>query len=118
MSSRGEVNGSQLMWDDFEDRRIDAAAEARNNMPELEWIGLLVMMSLMWLSVIGIYINHQKCIRRKRMGRTIHERAREAPAHSTTLSAVSAGYRNMPRLPMRPPRMTDIEDDYANICRC
>ena len=24
------------MWDDFEDRRIDAAAEARNNMPELE----------------------------------------------------------------------------------
>ena len=28
------------MWDDFEEKRIIAATEARNNMPELEWIGL------------------------------------------------------------------------------
>ena len=68
----------QKMWDEYEEMRILAAAEARDKMPELERIGLLLMMSLMWIIIMAMYINHQKCVRRKRRGRMIHEHPREA----------------------------------------
>ena len=62
----------QRMWDEYEEKRIMAAAEARDTLPAVEWIGLLMMMSLMWVTIIAMYFNHQRCARRKRRGRTIH----------------------------------------------
>ena len=111
----------QKMWDEYEEKRILAAAEARDKMPELEWIGLLLMKSLMWITIIVMYVNHQKCVRRNRRGRTIHEHPQEAPprsTHSAASSSVSTGYRSTSRYPLRPLRMSDLEEDYANICRC
>ena len=58
----------QKMWDEYEEKLILAAAEARDKLPEIEWIGLLLMMSLMWITIIVMYLNHQKCVRRKREG--------------------------------------------------
>ena len=42
----------QRMWDEYEEKRIMAAAEARDTLPAGEWIGLLLMMRLMWVTII------------------------------------------------------------------
>ena len=111
----------QRMWDEYEEKRIMAAAEARDTLPAVEWIGLLLMMSLMWITMLIMYFNHQRCARRKRNSRTIHELPREGPRstrsnRSEASSSVSSGYRRSTRFPLRPPRMSDIEDTYADIC--